>query len=59
VVGRSLVELALPAGALIVLIRRGDETFVPRGSTQIDAGDILLVLAEHEALRRTRATVSG
>jgi hypothetical protein len=30
----------------IVLIRRGDETFVPRGSTQIDAGDTLLLLAE-------------
>ena len=59
VAGRSLVEIKLPTGALIVLIRRGDETFVPRGSTQIDAGDTLLVLAEREALRRTRAMVSG
>jgi cell volume regulation protein A len=58
VVGRSLVEIKLPTGALIVLIRRGDETFVPRGSTQIDAGDTLLVLAEHEALRGTRAIVN-
>jgi cell volume regulation protein A len=57
VVGRSLVEIKLPTGALIVLIRRGDETFVPRGSTQIDAGDTLLVLAEHEALRGTKAIV--
>jgi potassium/hydrogen antiporter len=58
VVGRSLVEIKLPTGALIVLIRRGDETFVPRGSTQIDAGDTLLVLAEHEALRGIRAIVN-
>jgi cell volume regulation protein A len=59
VVGRSLVEIKLPTGALIVLIRRGDETFVPRGGTQIDAGDTLLVLAEREALRSTRAAVNG
>jgi cell volume regulation protein A len=58
VVGRSLVEIKLPTGALVVLIRRGDETFVPRGSTQIDAGDTLLLLAEHEALRSTRAIVN-
>src|SRR5476651_878001 len=36
VAGRSLVQIKLPTGALIVLIRRGDETFVPRGGTQID-----------------------
>ena len=59
VTGRSLVEIKLPAGALIVLIRRGDETFVPRGSTRIDAGDTLLVLAERDALGATRAIVRG
>jgi cell volume regulation protein A len=59
VVGRTLVDLALPSGALIVLIRRGDETFVPRGGTRIDAGDTLLVLAERDALRATQAIVGG
>ena len=59
VAGRTLVEIQLPAGALIVLIRRSDETFVPRGGTQIEAGDTLLVLAEREPLRATRAIVNG
>ena len=59
VTGRSLVEIKLPTGALIVLIRRGDATFVPRGNTRIDAGDTLLVLAERDALAATRAIVSG
>ena len=58
VIGRSLVDLALPAGALIVLIRRGDDVLVPRGSTQIESGDTLLVLAEPEALRRIRGIVN-
>jgi cell volume regulation protein A len=59
VIGRSLVDLALPGGALIVLIRRGDDVLVPRGSTQIESGDTLLALAEREALDRIRAIVSG
>jgi cell volume regulation protein A len=58
VVGRSLVELALPGGALIVLIRRGDDVLVPRGATQIEANDKLLVLAEGDGLQRLRTIVS-
>jgi cell volume regulation protein A len=58
VIGRSLVDLALPAGALIVLIRRGDDVLVPRGSTQIESGDTLLALAEPEALRCIRGIVN-
>jgi cell volume regulation protein A len=59
VVGCSLIELALPAGALVVLIRRhDDDVFVPRGVTQIESGDTLLVLAEREALVRIRAIVN-
>ena len=58
VVGRPLVDLALPAGALVVLIRRADEVLVPRGATQIESGDTLLVLAEPEGLRRTSEIVS-
>src|SRR3984893_2281010 len=58
VVGHSLIELALPAGALVVLIRRNDDVWVPRGSTQIESGDALLVLAEREALVRIRAIVN-
>ena len=58
VIGRPLVDLALPAGALIVLIRRGDDVLVPRGSTQIESSDTLLVLAEPEALRYVRSIVN-
>jgi potassium/hydrogen antiporter len=56
-IGRSLVDLALPVDVLIVLIRRGDDALVPRGVTQIESGDTLLVLAEPDALRRIREIV--
>jgi cell volume regulation protein A len=55
--GRSVMELALPSGALIVLIHRKDDVIVPRGETRIEAGDTLLVLAESEVLRRVRAAI--
>jgi potassium/hydrogen antiporter len=58
-IGRALVELALPPGALIVLIRRHDDAFVPRGTTRIESRDTLLVLAEREGLDRIRAIVNG
>jgi len=57
VIGRALLDLALPGGALIVLIRRGDDALVPGGRTQIESGDTLLVLAEPEELRRVRDIV--
>lgn len=47
-VGCQLVDLALPQGVLIVLVRRGSESFMPQGSTVITARDQLLVAAEHE-----------
>jgi cell volume regulation protein A len=58
VVGRPLVELGLPRGALVVLIRRHDDVFVPGGATRIESDDRLLVLAQPDALQRIRELVS-
>ncbi|MBK8022385.1 MAG: potassium/proton antiporter [Chloroflexi bacterium] len=50
-VGRRLIDLALPPGSLITLLRRRDEVIVPGGSTEFEAGDDLLaVTAEPETL---------
>jgi cell volume regulation protein A len=48
--GRRIVELGLPKGALLVLIGRGDGFFVPSGSTMLEAGDTLYLLANKETL---------
>ncbi len=50
-VGRTLGELELPKGALVVAVlrERGERAFVPRGDTKLQAGDVLLVLGEREA----------
>lgn len=53
--GRTLIDLRLPRSALIVLIRRSEQVFVPRGDSRIEIGDTLLVLAEQDALASVRA----
>ena len=45
-VGRAVVQLELPHGVLIVLVGRGDTTFMPQGGTVLREGDRLLVLSE-------------
>jgi cell volume regulation protein A len=57
-IGNALVQLALPAGALVVLIRRGHSVVVPSGGTRIEAGDRLLVLAEPDVLARLRERIT-
>lgn len=41
-----VVELGLPAEVLMVLVRRGDETILPQGGTELHAGDEVLLFAE-------------
>lgn len=47
--GKSVVELDLPKGALIVYVQRGSEVFAPNGGTQIHAGDKILLMATDRA----------
>lgn len=53
-VGRRLVDLGLPPGALLVLVGRGPRFFVPDGSTQLEANDTLFLLCSAEAQRPVR-----
>ena len=55
VVGRQVVELNLPSTALIVLLNRNGESYIPRGSTIVEGGDTLLIatrLQDRDELRR-------
>ena len=44
--GVTLKEIALPRGALVMLIRRGQEFIVPNGSVQLRPGDRLLMISQ-------------
>ncbi|MCK9614706.1 MAG: potassium/proton antiporter [Candidatus Omnitrophica bacterium] len=47
-VGKRISDLGVPEKCLIVLISRNDKFVIPSGSTIIEGGDVLLVLANTE-----------
>lgn len=49
--GVTLKEIKLPHGALVMLIRRGQEFIVPNGSVQLRPGDRLLMLSQERKPR--------
>lgn len=59
VVNAAIVDLPLPSGALIILIKRDDQSIVPNGATVLEADDVLLVLADDPALMVVRALING
>ena len=54
-VGKQVIDLGLPKGALIILLEKGGEHFVPCGSTVIEAGDALLLLTTEDLAEAVRA----
>jgi len=51
--GKSLAELSLPEGALVMLIRRESEFLIPRGSTMLQTGDSMMVVGSDKVLEMT------
>ncbi|SMB89505.1 potassium/proton antiporter [Deinococcus hopiensis] len=52
--GARIVDLHLPPEALVILIHRAGEFLIPKGATELLAGDSVLVLAGGEELREVR-----
>ena len=51
--GRSVEELALPRGAILGSVQRGDDVTIPRGDTRIEVGDRIVVFALPDAIEET------
>ncbi|MCB9111080.1 MAG: chloride channel protein [Anaerolineales bacterium] len=49
-IGKRMSEIPFPRESVIASVRRGQQVFVPRGNTELRAGDILVVVAVGEAL---------
>lgn len=52
--GARIVDLHLPPEALVILIHRAGEFLIPKGATELIAGDSVLVLAGETELREVR-----
>ena len=46
--GNRLMDMNLPKGTLVMLIKRGNEFMIPNGSLQLHAGDKLLIISENK-----------
>lgn len=57
--GKTVMELGLPSGILIVLVGRDGEQVVPTGATVLRAGDVLLILAESSTPTELSAFVNA
>ena len=55
VVGRVVNELGLPRDALVSVIVRGEDALLPRGSTRIEAGDNLHIIAREHVREEVEA----
>ncbi len=56
--GRTLADLKLPGGALVLLIRRDDSLIVPRGDTQLKKDDYLTIMGSDKALEQCALMLS-
>lgn len=45
-VGKQIMELNLPANVIIAIIKRGDQSIIPRGNVLLNAGDTMIIGAE-------------
>ncbi|MBD5267125.1 MAG: potassium/proton antiporter [Bacteroides sp.] len=46
--GNTLRDMHLPAGSLVMMIKRGSRYIVPNGSVKLKCGDTLLIIQEEE-----------
>jgi cell volume regulation protein A len=56
-VGKRLLDLGLPRHALVILIGRKGQCFVPDGSTVLEADDSLLVFTDQASFFKLRAVL--
>ena len=52
--GKRVMDISLPDRTLVVMVKRDQRYFIPRGNTQLEVGDSVLVITDdEEALKET------
>jgi mannitol/fructose-specific phosphotransferase system IIA component (Ntr-type) len=55
IVGTMIRDLCMPDGCLIAFIMRGEKMIVPHGNTGLEAGDLVTLVGETDAVLETAA----
>ena len=54
--GNRIMDMPMPERTLVVMVKRGEHYFVPTGSTELEANDVLLIISDNErSLKETYA----
>ncbi len=59
IAGRPLRKVRLPGDALILLVRRDEESIIPHGNTVLQSGDVLTLIGSEEAIREAEALLAS
>jgi CIC family chloride channel protein len=57
--GRTLAEVAMPSGSIVISIQRGEHMIFASGSTRLEQGDLVSVLASPDSAEETRQLIRG
>jgi cell volume regulation protein A len=57
-VDKPLFEIGIPKDCLVILISRDGAFFIPNGATLLHSGDVLLALANAQALKKLHAAIN-
>ena len=47
--GNTLRDISIPPRTLVIMVRRGEDFFVPTGASTLELGDQLLVISDKDA----------
>lgn len=54
--GNRIMDIPMPEKTLVVLVKRGEHYFVPTGATELEPGDVMLIISDNErSLKETYA----
>jgi cell volume regulation protein A len=54
--GNRIMDMPMPEKTLVVMVKREEHYFVPTGSTELESGDVLLIISDNErSLKETYA----
>ena len=58
-VEKKVMELDIPRGVILALVERGEEVFVPKGSTVLKENDHLLFFSSRDNLHKALAALGA
>lgn len=58
-VGKKMMDIDFPRGSLACALSRGELVIIPRGNTEIKAGDILAIVAKAETIGKLEKLLDG